>query len=87
MVDVVRNLYGSAGAIENAERKLRKLRTLAGVKSNILSLRIKGKLYYLVNIRAAESRASGLNYPEEVSRLMKNSVLLKMNNGVLFLKK
>ena len=84
-VDVVRNLYGSMKLVENAQTKLRRMRTLAGVRSNVLAYEIKGKYYRMVNIQSSESRIRDLNMAEEITGMMKNNVIMKSQYGV-FLK-
>ena len=78
------NLAGFVAFIPKPE-KIRKLRTVAGVKSNVLELQIRGKTYYYINLQSAESRIRDLDMAREVSVLMKNSLLLKMNYGIILI--
>ncbi|MCP4130553.1 MAG: hypothetical protein GY754_06185 [bacterium] len=82
-VDVVRNLYKSIGIVDEAMKKLQKKRIVQGVKSNILTFRIKGKSYHYLNLQQAESTIRDMDMAEGISNLMKNNVLLKSQHGML----
>jgi flagellin len=82
-VDVVRNLYNSMELVDNALVQLTKKRVLHGVKSNILTFQIEGKSYQFLNLQRTESRISDLNMAEGITELIKNSIQLKVQNGLL----
>ncbi len=82
-VDVVRNLYKSMELVDNALSQLTKKRILYGVKSNILSFQIEGKSYQFLNLQRTESQISDLNIAEGITELIKNSIQLKVQNGLL----
>ncbi len=82
-VDVVRNLYKSMELVDSALTVLTKKRIVHGVKSNILSFQIEGKSYQFLNLQRTESLISDLNMSEGITELIKNSVQLKVQNGML----
>lgn len=82
-VDVVRNLYNSMELVDNALSQLTKKRIIHGVKSNILTFQIEGKSYQFINLQRTESQISDLNMAEGISELIKNSVQLKVQNGLI----
>jgi len=82
-VDVVHHLYKSYDMIKAAQKKLLRRRVLQGVKSNILTFRIKGVALYYVNLAESASRMGDMDISEGVTELMKNSIRLKFNNGIL----
>jgi flagellin len=82
-VDVVRNLHNSMELVDNALAQLTKKRVLHGVRSNILTFQIEGKSYQFLNLQRTESRISDLNMAEGITELIKNSVQLKVQNGLL----
>ncbi len=86
-VDVVTNPYNSLRILDETQTRLLKLRANLGAEANQLELRIKGKRIYYMKLMAAESRLRDLNMAEEISKLIKNRVLLKTNYGVLLLKR
>lgn len=85
--DVARDAPGAIGMADTALKKIQVMRTGAGVKANVLTLQIEGKSLYILNMGEAESRLRDLDMAEGVSSLMKNSVLLKTQYGVLMLPK
>ena len=86
-VNVVRNQEASGDLVEAAMTKLVKLRTYFGARSNILEFRIKGKTMYYINQMEAESRIRDLDMAEGISDLMKHSVMLKTQYGILLREK
>ena len=82
-VDVVHNLWNSLGLVDDAFTKLTKKRIIHGVKSNVLTFRIEGKNYQYVNLQRTESLISDLDMAEGISSLIKNSVLLKSQQGLI----
>ncbi|PKL17937.1 MAG: hypothetical protein CVV49_08565 [Spirochaetae bacterium HGW-Spirochaetae-5] len=82
-VDVVRNLYNSMELVDNALAQLTKKRILHGIKSNILTFQIEGKSYQFLNLQRTESQISDLNMAEGITGLIKNSVQLKVQNGLI----
>ena len=86
-VDLVRDRYGSIGVIDSALQRLTKLRTMKGIRSRLLEMRIQGKMIYLINLQSAESRIRDADIAGEISALLKDNVLLRMSDGVLLLRK
>ena len=82
-VNVVHNLWNSIGFVDEALEKLTKRRIYEGVKSNVITLRIKGKSYQYLNLQRSESLISDADMAEGISRLIKQSVLLKSNHGLI----
>ena len=82
-VNVVRNLYGSMKHVDNALKMLQKRRIIQGIRSNILTFRIKGMSYNFLNLQRAESGIRDLDMARGISRLMKNKVLLKSQYGII----
>ena len=82
-LSVVRNPYGALKQVDAALAKLIRIRSVAGIRSNTLALRIKGKTFYYVNLMASQSRITDLDMAEGIRRLMKNSVILKSQHGTL----
>ncbi len=82
-LSVVRSPYSAIKQVDAALKKLIRIRSVAGIRSNTLALRIKGKTYYYVNLMAAESRISDLDMAAGIRNLIKNSVMHKSQYGVL----
>jgi flagellin len=83
--DVARDARGTIARADEALKKIQVMRTLAGVKANVLTFRIEGRSLYMLNLRQSESRVRDLDMAEGVTSLMKNSVLMKTQYGVLLL--
>lgn len=86
-VDLVRDRYGSLEIIDSALGRLTKLRVVKGVRSNLMEMRIKGKMIYFINLQSAESGIRDADIAGEVSALLKNRTLLRMSHGVMLLGK
>jgi flagellin len=82
-VDVVSNLGNSLGAIDRAINRLIGMRGVAGTKTALLELRIRGKSFYYVNMQAAESRIRDLDMASEISALLKNYSIIRFSYGVI----
>jgi len=82
-VDVVHNFYNSTGIVDDAMTALTKKRVIQGVQSNVLTFRIEGKSYQYINLQRTESNISDLDMAEGISDLIKNSVLLKSQHGLI----
>jgi flagellin len=82
-VDVIRNLQNSIGIVDEALKKLIRKRVLQGVKSNILTFQIEGKNYQYLNLQRTESLIRDLDMAEGITNLIKNSVLLKSQYGLV----
>jgi len=82
-IDVIHNAENSMGIIDDVLIKLTKKRIIQGVDSNILTFRIEGKKYQYLNLQRTESLISDLDMSEGISNLIKNSVLLKTQNGLI----
>lgn len=83
-VNVVHNLWNSIGFVDTALAKLTKRRIIHGIKSNVITLRIKGRSYQYLNLQRSESLISDADMAEGITRLIKNSVLLKSQHGLIF---
>lgn len=83
-IDVVRSVQESMKYIDEALTRLAKKRIIQGVKSNILTFQIEGKAYQYMNFQKVESGISDLDMSEGISELIKDSVQIKTNNGLLF---
>ncbi len=86
-VDVVKSPDASIGVLDEAMKKIQRLRTVAGAKNNILTFQIEGKSYYMLNLQSAESGIRDIDMAEGTISLMKNSVLLKAQYGIILLMK
>ncbi len=84
-VNVVKNLHGSMPIVEKAMKKLRRQRAVSGIKENTLTLRIKGKMLYLVNMTASMSRSGDADMAAEMAKLSKNGTLYQTAQGALML--
>jgi len=82
-IDVVHKVLDSIGTVDEALKKLTAKRVLQGVKSNILTFRIEGKSYHYLNLQKAQSGITDMDMSEGISELIKNSVLLKTQNGLI----
>jgi len=82
-VNVVKNLYGSMKLVDDAANRLLRLRARGGAASNVLTFRIKGKSLYYINLQKAESGISDLDMASEISNLIKNSIILKSQYGII----
>lgn len=86
-VDVVRNANNSMGIVDDAMTKLTKKRIVQGVQSNVLTFQIEGKSYQYINLQRTESNISDLDMAEGISNLIKNSVLLQSQHGLILKEK
>ncbi len=84
-VDVVKNLYGSMKPVDDAMVRLLKMMSRAGAAENVYSMRIKGKVSYMVNLQQGASRIGDLDMAEEISSLMTNSAVYQSNIGVMMI--
>lgn len=82
-VDVIRNANNSMGIVDDAMTKLTKKRIIRGVQSNVLTFQIEGKSYQYINLQRTESNISDLDMAEGISNLIKNSVLLQSQHGLI----
>ena len=82
-VDVVRNANNSMGVVDVALTKLTKKRIIQGVQSNVLTFQIEGKSYQYINLQKTKSNISDLDMAEGISDLIKNSVLLQSQHGLI----
>ncbi len=82
-VDVVRDSNKSMGLVDDALEKLTTKRVIQGVKSNLLRFQIEGKSYQYLNLQKTESNISDLDMSEGITNLMQNSVLLKVQHGLI----
>lgn len=82
-VDVVHNVNNSIGIVDEAMTKLTKKRIINGVQSNVLTFQIEGKSYQYLNLQRTESNISDLDMAEGISNLIKNSVLLQSQHGLI----
>lgn len=82
-VNVVRDPYGSMEKVDRALDRLIRIRASAGARDNRLEFKIKGQYLYMVNLQAAESRIRDLDMAQEITRLQRNSVMLKTQHGLL----
>jgi flagellin len=82
-LSVVRSPYGAAKRVDAAMKKIQRRRVLAGIKNNVLTFRIKGKEYYMVQAMSSLSRIVDQNMAEGIVNLIKNSTMLKAQHGVL----
>jgi len=82
-IDVVRNIQRSIGLVDDSLSMLTKKRILQGVKTNVLTFRIEGKSYQYINLQRSESNISDLDMAEGITNLIKNSVMLKTQNGLI----
>jgi flagellin len=82
-VDAVHNLQDSIGLVDEAMTKLTMKRIVQGVQSNILTFQIEGKSYQYLNLQRTESLISDLDMAEGITELIKNSVMLQTQNGLL----
>jgi flagellin len=83
-LSVVESPHTALQQVNNADELIVRLRTSQGASENLLSYRIKGKLYHVYNIQAAQSRLIDLNMAEEISNLISQKALLQTQHGTLF---
>lgn len=82
-VDVVHNIQNSMGFVDDALAMLMTKRVVQGVKSNILTFKIEGKSFQFLNLQRTESNISDLDMAEGITDLIKNSVLLQVQYGLI----
>lgn len=82
-IDVRKDSILSLAAVDGALERISRLRALAGSRDRLLELRIKGRRLYSLDLQAAASRIRGLNLAEEISTLLKNHTLLRLEHGVI----
>lgn len=83
-VDVVRNMQKSIKLVDEALERLTKDRVVRGLQSNLLTFQINGKNYLYLNLQKAESSMSDLDMAEGITKLIRNSVLLKTEYGLVY---
>jgi len=82
-VDVVRNLYGSIKLVDEAMKNIMRRRVIQGVKENVLTFKVKGITYNYINLMKSQSRISDMDIAEGMSNLIKNSMLIKSQYGLI----
>ncbi len=82
-INVTTDPRGAIGLADTALNALTVKRIMRGVKTNILTLRIRGKSYYYLNLQRAESGMTDLEMEEGISELAGESVLIRTRYGVL----
>lgn len=82
-VDVLHNPENSIGLVDEAMTKLTRKRIIQGIKSNVLTFQIDGKSCQYLNLQRSESNISDLDMAEGISNLIKNSVVLKVQHGLI----
>lgn len=82
-VDVIKDPYTSMKLVDAAMEKVQKKRIVAGIKGNILKLRIDGAEIYYVNAVSSLSRISDQDMSEGIRTLSGNSILIKAQYGLL----
>jgi len=82
-LSVLRSPYKAIKLVDNAMKKIRRRRVIAGVKDNVLTFRIKGKEYYAIQAMSSLSRILDQNMAQGIMNLIKNSTMLKAQHGVL----
>jgi flagellin len=83
-IDVIHNSNPAIAVVDAALKKLTRERILKGVRSNILTFRIEGKSWYYINLVESESRIRDMDMAAGISDLIKNSVTLKSQYGLIF---
>mgnify|MGYP001100757727 CR=1 FL=1 len=83
--DVVRDASGAIALVDAAIGKIQAMRAGAGVKANVLTFRIEGRSLYMLNLRRSESGIRDLDMAQGVASLMKNSVMMRTQYGILLL--
>jgi len=86
-VNVVQNPGQAIEIIDNAMKRIRKMRSRLGAQDNILKMRIQGKRYYYINLQAAESGIRDLDMASEIRQMMTNKTLLKVQYGIILYNK
>ena len=82
-VDVVSNPGNSLGAIDRSMDRLIRMRGIAGTRTGLLELRIKGRSLYYMHLQAAESRIRDLDMASEISSLLKNYSIIRFRYGLI----
>ncbi len=86
-VDVVRNPMDALDTIDNAMKRIRKMRSRLGSQDNILKMRIQGKQYYYLFFFQAEDGIRDLDMASEIRQMLTNKTLLKMQYGIILYNK
>jgi flagellin-like hook-associated protein FlgL len=71
------------GLLEELQSRLTALRTKSGVSAHTLELTIRGKQYYMLNLRDAESRIRDLNMVEALVELSGDLLLYETSSGMI----
>jgi flagellin len=84
---IVSSPYAKIGLLDKIHSRLIRERSITGVDSNILQLRIEGKSYYMFNLQQSESRVRDLDFASEFTDFSSNMVLYKVNTGMILQKR
>jgi len=84
---IVSSPHEKIGLLDEIHTRLIRERSVAGVDSNILQLRIEGKSYYMFNLQQSESRVRDLDFASEFTDFSSNMVLYKVNTGMILQKR
>ncbi len=82
-LSVVRSPEGAITKVDRAMEKIRFLRSKAGIRSNVLTFEIEGKTRYAMEMANTGAAMTGADIGEEVGGLIRNSVILKIQHGLL----
>lgn len=85
--NIVSSPHEKIGLLDEIHTRLIRERSVAGVDSNILQLRIEGKSYYMFNLQQSESRVRDLDFASEFTDFSSNMVLYKVNTGMILQKR
>jgi len=83
---IVSSPHEKVGILDEIHARLIRERSVSGVDSNILQLRIEGKSYYMFNLQQSESRVRDLDFASEFTDFSSNIVLYKVNTGMILQK-
>jgi flagellin len=83
---IISSPHEKIGLLDAIHTRLIRERSVAGVDSNILQLRIEGKSYYMFNLQQSESRVRDLDFASEFTEFSSNMVLYKVNTGMILQK-
>ena len=83
---IVSSPHEKIGLLDKIHSGLIRERSISGVGTNILQLRIEGKSYYMFNLQQSESRVRDLDFATEFTDFSSNMVLYKVNTGMILQK-
>lgn len=82
-LDLVRRPYDAIDLIDAASKRVRYLRAVAGTRERVVRLQIEGQAFFYLDLSSAESRIRDADMAETISKISRDSVMLRTGHGLL----